>query len=202
MIYTDTLSNPIPTANISHFGGSYGRGGYLLLHTTASNNPDNGKRWDNNPEDIATIAAWAEANGYDITESRDGYGAYRASLTHRETQAASDALKTDMAAIFAGAERGHVRMGDLPEGGRSRNKATGCCEAGVSVFSAEIAQNGQWRPILDTPQMLASYLSLIADDRPAYRVYGDVIGTGGDGEPLMRVSHVTHKICINAEIIP
>jgi hypothetical protein len=187
MIYTDSLGNPAPTAGISHFGGSYGRGGYLALHTTAKTNPDAGKRWDNTPAAIATIAAWADARGYDIVESRDGYGAYRASLTHRETARALATIKASEDAMFSGAERGYVRLGDLPSGGRSRNRATGGYEAGVSVFAAEITQSGRWRPILDTPQQVGSYLSLLADDRPAYRVYGEVVGTGGDGEPVMCV---------------
>lgn len=190
MIYTDSLGNPAPTAGISHFGGSYGRGGYLSLATTATNNPDAGKRWDNNPDDIATITAWADAHGYDIAEGRDGYGAYRASLTHRETAQALATVKSREDAVFSGAERGYVRLGDLPSGGRSRNRATGGNEAGVSVFVAEIAPDGRWRPILCTPQQTGSYLSLLADDRPAYRVFGEVVGTGGDGEPVMCVERI------------
>lgn len=185
-IYVDALGNPEPRANISLYGGLYGRGGYLSLHTT-SYSPDNGTRWDNTPEAISTIAAWAGAHGYDIIEGRDGYGAYRASLTHRETAQALATIKAAEDAVFSGAERGYVRLGNLPSGGRSRNRATGGSEAGVSVFVAEIAPDGRWRPILDTPQLLGSYLSLIADERPAYRVYGQVIGTGSDGEPLMQI---------------
>ena len=187
MIYTDSLGNPAPTAGISHFGGSYGRGGYLSLATTAANNPDAGKRWDNVPDTIAAIAAWAYAHGYDITEGRDGYGAYKANLIHRETARALAAIKADEDAIYANAARGYVRMGDIPKDGKSRNRASGQLEAGVSVFAAEIAPNGQWRPLLTTPQLLGSYLSLVADERPAYRVYGQVIGTGSDGEPLMQI---------------
>ena len=190
MIYTNALGNPVPTASISHFGGSYGRGGYLAITTTATTNPDADKRWDNSPDDIATIAAWADAHGYDIVEGRDGYGAYRASLTHRETARALATIKASEDAMFYGAERGYVRLGDLPSGGRSRNRATGGNEAGVSVFCAEIAQDGSWRPILCTPQQTGSYLSLLADGRPAYRVFGEVVGTGGDGEPVMCVERI------------
>ena len=158
-IYIDMLGRPEPRATISHLGGSYGRGGYLSLHTT-SDSPDDGARWDNVPDTIATIAAWAYAHGYDITEGRDGYGAYKANLIHRETARALAAIKADEDAIYANAERGYVRMGDIPMDGKSRNRASGQFEAGVSVFAAEIAQDGRWRPILDTPQLLGSYLCL------------------------------------------
>ena len=188
-IYYNDIGHPEPSAVISCFGSVYGRGGYLVLHTT-SNNPDDGKRWDNTPEAITDIRAWAEAHGYDITEGRDGYGAYRAQLLHRETANALAILKAANDAVFADAERGYVRLGDIPACGYSHNRATGQAESGVSVFAADITIDGRWRPILDTPQQLGSYLSLLADDRPAYRVYGNVVGVGGDGEPVMRVERV------------
>lgn len=188
-IYYNDIGHPEPIAVISCFGSVYGRGGYLVLHTT-SNNPDNGKRWGNTPEAITDIRAWAEAHGYDITEGRDGYGAYKAQLTHRETARALGAIKAVNDAVFTEAERGYIRLGDVPACVYSRNRATGQAEAGVSVFDAEIAPGGRWRPILSTPQQLGSYLSLLADDRPVYRVYGDVVGRGGDGEPVMRVKRI------------
>lgn len=188
-IYIDELGNPEPRANISLFGGVHGRGGYLALCTT-SDSPDNGTRWDNTPAAIATIAAWADARGYDIVESRDGYGAYRATLTHRETATALSVLRAQQEAMFATAERGYVRLGDIPASGHSRNRATGNNEAGVSVFVADIAPDGRWRPVLTTNQQLGSYLSLLADNRPAYRVYGEAVGTGGDGEPVMHVERI------------
>lgn len=190
MLYRDSLDNLQPYAAITQFGGNYGKGGYLCLHTTAVNNPHDRKRWDNTPEAIATIAAWAEENGYDIAEGKDGYGAYKAELVHRETAAALAEQRTKAEAVFAGAEPGYIRFGNLPDGGRSRNRATGNLESGVSVFKAEFARGGHWRPILDTPQQIASFYFLIADDRPIYRVYGKRVGTGGDGEPVLKVERI------------
>ncbi len=190
MLYRDSLGNLVPESTITQFGGNYGRGGYFCLRTTAKNNPHDGKKWDNTPEAIATIAPWAEENGYDIIEGKDGYGAYRAKLIHRATKKALDDLRAKVSEVFANAEPGYIRFGNLPEGGFSRNKATGNLEAGVSAFNAEFARDGRWRPILDTPQQVASFFALIADDRPIYRVYGERIGAGGDGEPVLRVDRI------------
>lgn len=186
MIYVNTLGGFEPEAGISHFGGSYGQGGYLSFHSTASNNPDNNMHWDNTPESIATIARWAETHGYDIVEGKDSYGAYKAQLTHRETIAAAKAAKELDAQTFESAETGYLRYGHLPEGGFSKNAATGGYESGVSVFRAEFAADGKYRPLLQTNQQLGSYLSLLADNRPVYRVYGE----GGDGEPVLKVERI------------
>jgi len=188
MLYVNHIDQLEPHAAICHFGGQYGKGGYLSFCTTAINNPHAAKRWDNTPDGIAEINQWAQDNGYDIEAGKDGYGAYKATLTHRETAAALAAKAAYDAARFKGAERGYIRFGDVPQSGFSRNYATGEPELGVSVFCAEFAVDGSWRPILGSNQQLGSLLSLIADDRPIYRIYGDAVGTGGDGEPVVDVT--------------
>lgn len=190
MIYKDSIGNYQSKCMISHFGGQYGKGGYLSLGTSAINNPHDGMRWDNTPEKIALIAPWAAANGYVIIESKDDYGAYQATLTHRETEliASAQAKKTEK--VFAGAERGYIRYGDIPAGGYSRNAATGELEKGVSVFYAEYAKNGEYRPLPKNNQQLGSLLTLIADKRPVYRVRGTEVGTGGDGEPVLKIKQI------------
>lgn len=187
-MYTNSLGNLEPAALISQFGGQYGKGGYLCLTTTATNNPHKDMRWDNTPEAIASIAEWAESNGYDIEEGRDVYNAYKAKLQHRDTAAALKAQRNEIAGTFEGAEVGYIRFGDIPEGGRSRNKATGELEAGVSVFVGEFAKTGEFRAMPSTNQQLASLLCVQADDRPVYRVWGKVVGVGGDGEPVIKVT--------------
>lgn len=187
-MYKNSLGHLEPSASISHFGGQYGNGGYLLFTTTAKNNPHKDMRWDNTPEAIASIAKWAEKNGYDIKEGRDRYNAYRAKLQHRDTAAALAAQMEAIAGTFKGAEVGYIRFGDVPEGGRSHNKATGGLEAGVSVFVGEFAKTGEFRAMPSTNQQLASLLCVQADDRPVYRVWGKVVGVGGDGEPVIKVT--------------
>lgn len=174
-------------ADISHFGGQYGKGGYLAFHSVAKNTPS-APKWDNNSEAPEAIKAWAEENGYDIEEGKDGYGAYKATLIHRDTQKAIDAAKADYDKMFQNTENGFLRFGDIPVCGKSKNRATGKYEDGVSVFRAEFTENNNYRPILSTPQQEISYLMLVYDNRPVYRVYGDIAGIGGDGEPVIKVN--------------
>ena len=88
------------------------------------------------------------------------------------------------AAIFKNAEKGFLRFGDLPKNGKSKNFANGNFEAGVSAFNAEFSGNN-YRPIL-TDVLEVTYLNVVS--RPAYRVWGKVVGTGADGEPLLKVT--------------
>jgi hypothetical protein len=179
-VYRNNIGGLEPLATISHFGGHYGRGGYLTLSTTATNNPHEGMRWP--PEAIAEIVQWAEANGYDIEEERDGYGAYRATLIHRETQAAKDSLA-------AGSTVGYIRFGSLPGGGKSRNHLTGEFEDGVSCYEAIFRPDGSFE-LLAGPDSLRSLASGGLLTRPAYRLWGEVVGKGSDGEPVLRVKRI------------
>lgn len=79
----------------------------------------------------------------------------------------------------------YIRWGALPKGGKSRNHATGQLERGVSVYAA------RYNPLLDvyeyadTALVGAAITYLIAGVK-AYLVTGKEIGTGSDGEPLLR----------------
>lgn len=185
MLYRDSLGRLNSKASISVFGDKYGVGGYLSF-LTITDDPHKGMRWDNTPEAIATIADWAEENGYDITEGKDGHGAYCAHLIHRETQAAIEIEDSKSDAKFANAEPGYVRFGDLPESGYSLNGADGTYELGVSVFHAEFVGEA-FRILPKTPQAECTMFSVIAGNRPVYRVWGEEVGIGSDGEPVLRV---------------
>jgi len=54
----------------------------------------------------------------------------------------------------------------------------------VSVFEAEFVGD-KYRILLDST--LQATWALVRD-RPAYRIYGKVVGTGADGEPVVNVS--------------
>jgi hypothetical protein len=80
-------------------------------------------------------------------------------------------------------ERGYVRFGKLPNHGISVNHSTGEPERGVSCFEAEFTGN-EYKPLL------TGYLCSVYEQvkgRTAYRLYGKVVGTGSDGEPVLRV---------------
>lgn len=79
----------------------------------------------------------------------------------------------------------YVRFGQPPEGGQSRNRRDGHLEAGVSCHRI-VRHGGQW--YLDDAGI---GFTTLFDDRPQYRLHGDVVGTGSDGEPLLRVDRCT-----------
>lgn len=179
MIYRDAIGRPNAEANISMFGGLMPPAYYSLSHI--SNCPDRKWSGDTSPE---AIVAEMEADGWKCTIRKDGHGKPVIDCIHQETQAAIDAAKAQAAAKFANAERGYIRFGAPPKSGHSQNHRDDTLEAGVSCFDAEIAPDGSFRLLL-TPVLEVSYLAIA--DRPAYRLYGELIGTGADGEPLLRV---------------
>jgi hypothetical protein len=125
-----------------------------------------------------------ENDGWTCEFKKDGFGKLCAACVHINTQKIIDAAKKSNAAIFKNAEKGFLRFGDLPKNGKSKNFANGNFEAGVSTFNAEFSGNN-YRPIL-TDVLEITYLNVVS--RPAYRVWGKVVGTGADGEPLLKVT--------------
>jgi len=105
-------------------------------------------------------------------------------VTHLATAALLAARKAKSDDKFAKAERGYIRFGACPKSGHSRNSRDDCDEAGVSVFDAEFVGN-EYRVFADST--LEVTLNLVRD-RPAYRVYGERVGTGADDEPVVKVS--------------
>lgn len=194
MLYVNSLGGYEPTVAVGLIDATDYMGGKFVVSTTAVNNPDEGMWWPNQDGVVAQIMKWAEENGYDLVgtsrtyqnDPEDKYFSGR--FEHRETKEAKVLQKESMAEKFKCAEPGFLRFGDLPEDGRSRNRATSACEAGVSVFRAEFAQDGSYKPIIRTPQEELSYLMLLCDDRPVYRVWGEVLGQGGDGEPVLKIT--------------
>lgn len=134
----------------------------------------------------ADVVEELEADGWDCQLLTDGFGRPMISATHRETQRAIDEAIAASNARFADAERGYLRYGDLPEGGRSRNHRDGFLEAGVSCFHAEFAKDGSWRLLTGCVTKIDA-LMLAAAGAKAYRLWGTEVGTGSDGEPLLAV---------------
>lgn len=183
MIYRDVLGRPNSVATVSIFGGVFEPTYYSLSHI--SDCPD--RKWSGDTP-AETIAAEMEADGWRCSIRRNGYNQPVIDCIHIETQAIIDAAKAAETAAFRGAARGFIRFGDIPEGGRSYNHRDNRPETGVSCFDAEFAADGRYRLIL-TPVLEVSFLAVA--DRPAYRLYGERIGTGADGEPLLTVSRAT-----------
>ena len=123
------------------------------------------------------------ASGFAVSSEPCNYaGNYL--VTHLATAQAITEQQQRANDEFAHAERGYIRFGACPKNGRSVNNRDNCLEAGVSVFEAEFVGD-KYRILLDST--LQATWALVKD-RPAYRIYGKVVGTGADGEPVVNVS--------------
>lgn len=86
-------------------------------------------------------------------------------------------------------EFGFIRFGEIPENGLSYSSWSGDFEKGVACFDAEVTHEGDYRLINMTYTLYSVYMDLMEESpsRPVYRLYGDVIGHGWNGEPLVKV---------------
>lgn len=93
-----------------------------------------------------------------------------------------------------GAEFGYIRFGDLPADGISINHLLDAPEEGISCFHAEITANGDYQFTQMTPMLCEDVIAFFEENnRPLYRLYGELVGHGSDGEPLLKVTK-TEKI--------
>lgn len=179
MIHYDLLGRPAPGASVTPEFHKYQVVRYLMYTEEGG---DFVRQWPGDTP-LEHIAADLDADGYDATIDR-----LRESVvaTHRAT--AAEILRRQAAADiqYADSVDGFVRYGGLPPGGRSGNHRDQVREAGVSVFRARFASAGGWQVQLQSDAEHATWLNV--RDRPAYRVYGDVVGFGSDGEPVLRVT--------------
>ena len=184
-IYKDCLGTPNSKATISIFGSNYGQPGTgSLVLKSVSDCPENGTRWPYVTTDVSDIVAEMELNGWSCTTKSDGYNAPVINCTHIETQAAIDVKAKKVSDKFANADRGYIRFGKCPKNGISINHRDNTPEDGVSVFEAEFVDK-EYRLLL-TDFLQVTYVSVV--DRPAYRIYGNVVGVGADGEPVIKVT--------------
>lgn len=183
MIYRDVLGHPEAGGIVSRISPSDMQSPYVM-HTIS----DAARREWPGDTDLTTIAWDLGACGWD-THVDDLRGIIIA--THRDTAAEIRQRQMDGDARYAGGEDGYVRYGSLPAGGRSRNHRDQVAELGVSVFRAQFGADGIWRVLIRSEAEHATWLHV--RDRTPYRVYGDVVGTGADGEPVLRVTR-THRL--------
>jgi len=113
---------------------------------------------------------------------------YRAEI---ESRVRAECAKPEQAEAGAKAmrERRYLRFGLPPESGHSINHIDSQNpreEVGVSVWPA-VMYEGQLMPILPTYNHYAAVDIEWLMDRPRYEVWGTVVGTGSDGEPLLKI---------------
>lgn len=96
-------------------------------------------------------------------------------------------------------ELAYVRFGDLPPNGRSSifdgDNGKIAEEAGVSVYEA-VLTSGDYRILVPSPAYYSTFTTMLwlHEDRPLYLVEGERIGTGCDGEPLLKDPKIVKKI--------
>lgn len=182
-IIYDCLDRPEPKASISRFGD-------LWSITSVS---ELGELVTRHATFDAAVRA-AEDFGFTATIGRNHLtGELEASLLHRPTQDALNALVAAAKDRWAKAKPCYVRYGKLPPDGRSRNHADGSLEAGVSVYRGERLPSGEARAIPSTNAEMWGALRLQLTDRELYIVTGDEIGVGSDGEPLLCNARIWRK---------
>ena len=187
MIIKNQLGLPAPEAYISRFGSQYD--GWYYYISMAAEKPE---ELDNKYSTLDDAIAAAEKYGFTlISRGVDGRGDPMAKMVHVETKAALDALISASNAKWADAKPCFVRYGKLPKGGRSINHADGSLEAGVSVYYGERLPSGEARALPRSNMELAGALSI--RDRQLYIVTGELVGTGSDGEPVLRNCRIWRK---------
>lgn len=90
----------------------------------------------------------------------------------------------------------YIRFGDVPEDGRSYNNTDDCYEDGVSVYDAEIESvpSASDAGAMFVPIGPKTLQIILLAHRPTYLVTGNKVGTGVDGEPLLRDVEIVSEL--------
>ena len=133
-------------------------------------------------ENGRTAKGTSFALSYDEIDARLDAGRYLPTDLEVNRTLDADALPVDPT------DDVYIRFGDIPEDERSFNHTDDCYEDGVSVYSAEVESVP---PESDAAGMFVPVGSktlqiLMLAQRDTYLVAGDRVGTGVDGEPLLR----------------
>ena len=175
-----------PRVCVSQFGNDWkGNAGYLATHTVAVNFPE--MRWDITgtlESALETAAEDLQKLGFKTEIVTNSVGIKNIDAVHIPTAEAQEALKNKIAERRKTGEKGFLRFGNIPKNGRSYNFRDNFYENGVSVYNALFYPNGEYEIIpKNNIQLLGS---INYSTRPAFRVWGEITGTGSDGEPVLK----------------
>lgn len=128
-----------------------------------------------------------EALGFYVSEKKPSiaYPLLNVVFIHKETKEAIDRVEKEMKERIKNGEHGYVRYGNIPESGKSYNYRDGFYEIGVSVYRAVFFNDRSYTILHTTPFEL--FGTFAYSGRPLYRVWGEEVGTGSDGEPVLKV---------------
>lgn len=126
------------------------------------------------------------------TAGTPGYNSVSFAVEHPETIAEIERLKIAQQKKWEKARRCYLRYGKLPANGHSRNHADNTLESGVSVYEGLILPDKSAKTLPASNQEFCGMLTL--RDRPLYEVTGTPIGTGSDGEPLLKNAKIVRTV--------
>lgn len=176
-IYRDALGRPEPAGTVAPVL-THGNTDWYMSKT--SDAPDMRWKWGT---PLDKILSDLNKHGWDTTVTYPHHGCPpHIQVVHRETLKAQEAARVTLTGT---GESGYVRYGDCPKSGHSINHVTNEPEKGVSVYEAVFFMDGYQ---VSTPHYsTGTFESVKAQGRPVYRVWGKVVGTGSDGEPVLKV---------------
>lgn len=183
----NSLGGYEPKVCVSVFGRYTYRGekGYFAAHTVAKNFPN--MKWEIDG-DIKTVAEKIskelEKKGFSCEIRNNLANEPVIHAIHIETAKAKELSEQRIVERRKNAEKGFIRFGDIPKNEKSFNYRDGFHENGVSVYNALFYPDGKYEILPEND--IQVFGSISYSGRPAYRVWGDVVGTGSDGEPLLR----------------
>lgn len=179
MIYYNALGWPNAEGRISVFGGAAEKEYYLLY--TPNGYPS--RSWNINTP-LAAIITEMEKEGFTCSVKYDVQGKPVIKCIHIETQAFIDAEKQAQDIRFAKAEPGFIGYCEVYKEDKAKRSRGYILEIGVSCFRAEFTKGGSCRILLD-PATEASHFPDL--DWKPYRLYGEIVGEGANGAPLICV---------------
>lgn len=121
--------------------------------------------------------------------------AFASGLTEEELNEATNAVANMTSAPY---EVAFIRFGNLPKGGKSKNYLTGEFERGVSVYDAT------WNMVTGAYErsggLDGAMINYMIKGAPVYLVTGERVGTGSDGEPIIRNASVLKRLRYDPDI--
>ena len=167
---------------------------YFVISALAEGFPLTNKRYaySNKEEYLAKIEECISDMGelgFSVSSKRPSiFGAPFVSIdfVHDETNGAAEKEKEKARSRRENGEEGYIRFGDVPKSGKSYNYRDNFFEKGVSAYHAVFFPDGGYEILQHNPfELFGAHLY---SNRPAYRLYGEEIGTGSDGEPVLKVN--------------
>lgn len=168
---------------------------YFIVGMVAENFPLSEKHYtySNKEEYLAKVEECISdmrALGFSVSSIRPsfllGRPFVKIDFEHDETKTLAEQEKEEVRKQRERGEKGYIRFGDIPESGKSYNYRDNFYEEGVSAYHAVFFPDGSYEILQHNPfELFGAHLY---SNRPAYRLYGEELGTGSDGEPVLKVT--------------